>query len=38
MARQRQRYGRTAPTFPLDFPRRLERFKEASGLSWVSNP
>ncbi len=34
MARQRKRYGRTAPTFPLDFPRRLERFKEASGLSW----
>lgn len=34
MALQRKRYGRTAPTFPLDFPRRLERFKEASGLSW----
>jgi len=34
MARQRKRYGRTAPTFPSDFPKRLERFKEASGLSW----
>ena len=34
MARQRKRYGRTAPTFPLDFPRHLERFKKASGLSW----
>ena len=34
MASQRKRYGRTAPTFPSDFPKRLERFKEASGLSW----
>ena len=34
MARQRKHYGRSAPTFPLDFPQRLERFKEASGLSW----
>lgn len=23
------------PNFPTDFPTRLERFKEASGLSWA---
>ena len=34
MASQRKRYGRTAPTFPSNFPKRSERFKEASGLSW----
>ena len=34
LASQRKRYRRTAPTFPSDFPKRLERFEEASGLSW----
>ena len=34
MARQRKLYTRRPPIFPDDFPRRLERFKEVSRLSW----
>ncbi len=35
MPRQRTHYSRRTYTFPDDFPERLERFKEASGLSWA---
>ena len=34
MARRKPTYSRVAPVFPRDFPERLERLKEASGLSW----
>ena len=34
MVRPRPTYLRVNPVFPEDFPRRLERLKEASGLSW----
>ena len=35
MPRQRTYYGRRIYGFPEDFPERLERFKEESGLSWA---
>ena len=34
MPRQRTRYSRRTYVFPEDFPQRLKRFKEESGLSW----
>ena len=34
MPRKRADYSKTFHVFPKDFPRRLERFKEASGLTW----
>ena len=34
MPRQRVNYNRTTYDFPNDFPERLVRFKEESGLSW----
>ena len=34
MGRQRWVYRLEPPQFPDDFPKRLERFMEASGLSW----
>ena len=34
MLRPRPTYIRVNPVFPEDFPERLERLKEASGLSW----
>ena len=34
MGRQRQVYQPFRWVFPSDFPERLERFKEESGLSW----
>ena len=34
MPRKRADYRKTFHVFPKDFPRRLERFKEASGLTW----
>lgn len=36
MGVQRQVYRRVKLRFPEDFPQRLERFKEASGLTWRS--
>ena len=35
MPRQRTHHRRRTYPFPDDFPQRLERFKEASGLSWA---
>ena len=35
MPRHRTHNGRTVYVFPDDFPERLERFKEESGLSWA---
>ena len=35
MPRQRIRHSRITYEFPDDFPQRLVRFKEASGLSWA---
>ena len=35
MPRQRTDHRRGVYVFPADFPQRLERFKEASGLSWA---
>ncbi len=35
MPRQRIHHSRIAHDFPEDFPKRLERFKEESGLSWA---
>ena len=35
MPRQRINYRRRTYDFPEDFPQRLERFKEVSGLSWT---
>ena len=32
--RQEWNYPLERPEFPAEFPQRLERFKEASGLSW----
>ena len=34
MGRQRWVYRLEPPRFPEEFPQRLERFKEISGLSW----
>lgn len=35
MPRQRTDPSRIVPAFPNDFPQRLVRFKEESGLSWA---
>ena len=35
MLRQPTYYSRRTHVFPGDFPQRLERFKEESGLSWA---
>ena len=35
MPRQRIHHSRIVYSFPDDFPQRLERFKEESGLSWA---
>ena len=35
MPKQRIHHSRITPQFPQDFPYRLVRFKEASGLSWA---
>ena len=35
MPRQRVDYSKGTYTLPGDFPRRLKRFQEASGLSWA---
>ena len=35
MPRQRIHHRRITYSFPDDFPQRLERFKEESGLSWA---
>ena len=35
MPRQRTHHSRRVWGFPDDFPERLERFKEESGLSWA---
>lgn len=35
MPRQRKRYSREVHVFPEDFPQRLERLKEESGLNWT---
>ena len=35
MPRQHTHHGRIVYVFPEDFPQRLERFKEESGLSWA---
>ena len=35
MPRQHTRHSRIVYVFPDDFPQRLERFKEESGLSWA---
>ena len=35
MPRQRTHHRRITYSFPDDFPQRLERFKEESGLSWA---
>ena len=34
MPRQRTQYRRSTYVVPDDFPQRLKRFKEESGLSW----
>ena len=34
MPRQRNNYRRRTYDFPADFPERLVRFQEESGLSW----
>ena len=34
MPRQRKPYRREAHVFPEDFPQKLERLKEESGLTW----
>ena len=34
MPRQRTNYDRSTYGFPDDFPERLQRFQELSGLSW----
>ena len=34
MPRQSTRYSRITYDFPEDFPERLKRFQEESGLSW----
>ena len=35
MPRQRTHHGRTVYVVPDDFPQRLKRFQEESGLSWA---
>ena len=35
MPRQRIHHNRIVYSFPGDFPQRLERFKEESGLTWA---
>ena len=35
MPKQRTNYFRDTHDFPNDFPQRLARFREASGLSWA---
>ena len=35
MLRPRKYYSPRTHVFPADFPERLERFKEESGLSWA---
>ena len=35
MPRQHTHHGRMVYVFPDDFPQRLERFKEESGLPWA---
>ncbi len=35
MPRQRTNYIRDTYEFPDDFPQRLDRFQQASGLSWA---
>ena len=35
MPRQRIHHSRVTYDFPEDFPARLERFREGSGLSWA---
>ena len=35
MPRQRIHHSRVTYDFPEDFPQRLERFKEESGLPWA---
>ncbi len=35
MPRQRKDHHREAHAFPEDFPRRLKRLKEESGLTWT---
>ena len=35
MPRQRTNYSRRVYVLPNDFPHRLKRFREASGLSWA---
>ena len=35
MPRQRIHHSRITYDFPADFPERLERFKEESGLTWA---
>ena len=35
MSRQRIQYKRRTQVFPDDFPQRLVRFKEESGLPWA---
>ena len=35
MPRKRIRYNRITRGFPKDFPERLKRFKEESGLPWA---
>ena len=35
MPRKRIRYSRITHSFPADFPRRLKRFQEESGLRWA---
>ena len=35
MPRQRTYYSRRTYDFPKDFPERLKRFKEESGLTWA---
>ena len=37
MPRQRTQYRRRTYEFPDDFPERLKRFQEKSGLSWSEN-
>ncbi len=36
MGRRRKTHRRVSFDFPADFPERLERFREAGGLSWRS--
>ena len=35
MPRQRIEHRRSSYTFPGDFPQRLEKFRQQSGLSWA---